>query len=168
MIDQARLKQLLDYDPETGEFRWRADVKHMYAGRVAGTEFKSTNAQTKYLRIKVDSVTYMAHRLAWLWANGSMPSDDIDHINGDGLDNRLSNIRVVTRNENLRNMPKQKSNTSGLTGIHWRARTQRWIAQINKKPGRRMHLYCGPDLFEAVCIRKSAELKLGYHANHGR
>jgi len=167
MIDQARLKELLDYDLETGALRWKSDAKHRFAGRMAGYEFKTPRAKTAYLRVRVGGELHLAHRLVWLWANGSMPPADIDHINGDGRDNRLSNLRAVSRTENLRNMPRYKTNTSGLPGVHWNDKKQRWVAQINKR-AKRTQLCASTDFFEAVCARKSAELRLGYHANHGR
>ena len=77
----------------------------------------------------VDGQTYQAHRLVWLYANGVLPKEDLDHINMDRADNRLLNLREATRSENKQNQQKAYSNNkSGLLGVS--KGKEGWIAQI--------------------------------------
>lgn len=170
-MTQNRLKELLHYDPETGVFTWLwndskpLQINKRDAGREAGNLHKSK--RNVYKRIHTDGGRYMAHRLAWLYVYGCWPDGEIDHIDGDGLNNRVDNLRAVSKTENLRNMPRYMNNTSGIVGVSWRASRQYWIAQMNIN-GKRKQVKSSKDFFEAVCARKSAENRLGYHVNHGR
>jgi hypothetical protein len=124
-LDIERLRDLLSFDQDTGVFRWRFDMKGpAKAGRVAGSLCPTTG----YLTIKVDGVRYMAHRLAWTYAFGVTPTNQIDHINGIRTDNRLSNLRDVPQAINSQNLRAAKHrNSSGMLGVskkrgRWRAR----------------------------------------------
>ena len=85
---------------------------------------------------------------------------EVDHINGDKLDNRRTNLRCVTHSQNHFNMPHRPDNTSGVKGVVWHRENRRWQAQIGLR-GRCIYLGNTLDFFEAVCLRKSAEVK--YH-----
>lgn len=183
-LTQCQLKQLLHYNSETGVFTWltrtpsdftgegqgairnanKWNSKH--AGKVAGALRKSAGRRTDYYRIRVLDVSYYAHRLAWLYVHGVYP-EQIDHINGDGLDNRIVNLRSVSHKTNHKNMPKQRNNTSGVTGVYWSTADQCWVSRI-KVNNETQNLGRSTDFFEAVCIRKSAENKHQFHTNHGR
>jgi hypothetical protein len=98
MLTAERLRELLDYDPETGRFIWRKDhptAKHIKAGSVAGTK----NGRG-YWVIGVAGAKYVAHRLAWLYVTGEWPAHLVDHENGDRLDNRFANLREATDSQN--------------------------------------------------------------------
>ncbi|MFU6990820.1 HNH endonuclease signature motif containing protein [Pseudomonas paraeruginosa] len=95
-----------------------------------------------------------------------MPDGIIDHIDGNTLNNRISNLRIVDRKENARNMSRSRSNTSGLMGVYWRKDLEVWRATI--RPGKFVSLPSDGTLFDAVCARKSAEIYYGFHENHGR
>lgn len=97
MITQEQLKELLDYDPDTGIFTWKVDRIAIGAGRKAGWL-----SPRGYIYITINSRRYLAHRLVWLYAHGFLPSE-LDHINRDASDNRLCNLRVVTGSQNNRN-----------------------------------------------------------------
>lgn len=162
-ITQERLKKLLDYDPLTGVFTWKVSKsKSIRIGRIAGfINFFG------YRMISIDNKQYREHRLAWLYIYGEFPQHGTDHVNHVRNDNRISNLRDVKQSENVRNAEMRKDNTSGITGVSWDKRDNKWHAQI-KVDRRSTCIYSGDDFFEACCRRKSAEIKYGYHENHGR
>lgn len=164
MITQQELKQLIHYDPETGDFTWKVNRGKAAPGKLAGHIcFKNTK---QYRIIGVNGRIDRAHRLAWLYMTGSWPTDEIDHINGDGTDNRWVNLRQVDRQENCRNMRIHNHNTSGVAGVSWRHQRSSWRAYI-MIDNKQKNLGHFTDFFEAVCARKSAENRLGFHSNHG-
>ena len=121
-LTQARLKELLDYDPETGVFTWleRSALPQWnarFAGTRAGAITSLRHRRSAYLQISVDRRLYLAHRLAWLWINGSWPDDQIDHRDCDGLNNRLGNIRTCTSRQNHGNTRTHRRNKAGLKGV---------------------------------------------------
>lgn len=165
MITQERLKELLHYDPNTGIFNWKIYRSHnAKAGDVAGCVHTCT-AGKSYIIISIDSKNYKAHRLAFLYVRGEFPNQ-VDHLNGDGADNRLCNLRPANSRINAKNHKLRHDNSSGLAGVYWVKNLGKWRAQITSKP--RIHLGYFYSLFEAACVRKSAEKEYGFHKNHGR
>lgn len=163
MITQERLKELLNYSPETGLFTWKVNKgSRGKVGAIAGNKNKITG----YVLIVIDTKSHLAHRLAFLYMAGSLPSIHTDHINGVRDDNKWDNLREVTAEQNHRNRRKHKSNTSGVTGIRWSKASNKWLAEIRFNYVLR-HLGLFTDRFDAICARKSAELRLGFHKNHG-
>ena len=124
---QERLKQLLNYDPETGVFVWKvAASNRVKVGGVAGAI-----SCEGYRRINIDGRSYYGHRLAWLHCFGRWPAKHVDHVNGVRDDNRLVNLREATDSENGQNRQKaQANNRSRLLGVYWNKRNERWVAQI--------------------------------------
>lgn len=125
MLTYERLRELLDYDPGTGIFRWHTGVNRM-GGKIAG----SPHYEWGYLRIKIDRRLYASHRLAWLYVYGSFPDAEIDHINRVVSDNRIANLRLATDHEQACNKSVYKNNRVGSKGIRhrqgmWEARIQR-------------------------------------------
>jgi len=165
MITQARLKEVLNYNPDTGLFTWRKrdcnKFNAKFAGKVAGT-----NKSCEYTRILIDGNIYKAHRLVWLYVHGEWPRKEIDHINHDPIDNRLANLRDVSHLVNGRNSSLKKNSKTGVSGVNWHSAKKRWQSRINAN-GKRVHLGDYLDFFDAVCARKSAELLYNYHPNHG-
>jgi hypothetical protein len=119
-ITQIRLKELLEYQPETGEFFWKVCRQCVPAGAKAG----SLHKQKGYVFIRADLKRYAAHRLAWLYVHGQWPKNDIDHINGIRSDNRISNLRDVTHATNLLNRTAAKGATCRQSGA-WEAASKR-------------------------------------------
>lgn len=76
----------------------------------------------------VDRQFYKAHRLAFLYMEGSFPRSDVDHINREPSDNRWANLRRATRSENNRNTRLYRNNTSGMRGVSWDKSKQKWVA----------------------------------------
>lgn len=127
----SRLNDLLLYDANSGNFIRKTSRGPAKAGRVAGTVTKYG-----YRIVTVDGQKYCAHRLVWLLHTGVWPSGDIDHIDGDKLNNRINNLRDVSRSVNQQNRNKILSNnTTGLLGVsyHKRAKSYRATIGLNKK-----------------------------------
>lgn len=118
---QARVRELLRYDPDTGSLTWRCNrgnkpVAGLPAGRRQGGG---------YIQITIDHFGYMAHRVAWLYMTGNWPGTDwrrdgIDHIDGDRTNNRWSNLRLATRSQNTANTPVRSYSRSGVKGVQLR------------------------------------------------
>lgn len=166
------LRQLLRYEPETGKLYWleRKDGSPgsaMFNTRFAGNEALTAPVGEKALCGSVNGGRYLAHRVIWALVHGEWPTGQIDHINGNPFDNRLSNLREVESFENQRNMKRPSHNTSGVCGVSWNAQHRKWQARIN---ARRKTVMLGvfSDFNEAVAARKQAEKEYGYHPNHGR
>ena len=151
-LTRDRLKELLDYDPETGEFVWRINVSNVKAGSVAGS-FNSYG----YIRIMVDGEKYLAHRLAWLYMRGYDPENQIDHLNGIRNDNRIENLREVSQSCNLQNTKVQSNNTSGFPGVCWHKQNRKWKAQIQIQ-GKKHHLGYHDTALDAALARYTEEV----------
>lgn len=113
MITHKELTSSLNYNPETGIFTWKIASGSASIGKVAG--FK-TNSQADYLSIRINGKSYLCHRLAWFYMKGCWPKGLIDHINGVKNDNRISNLREVTRGQNKTN--SVSSSNTGIKGVH--------------------------------------------------
>jgi len=123
-LTQARLREVLLYDPDTGVFTWRSTG----SGR---KEPVGTVNSGGHLRVQVDQRFYYLHRLAWFWVNGEWPSRTLDHINGDPTDNRIANLRDVTQQVNTQNARKAHCDSrSGVLGVTPSANGKRWRASI--------------------------------------
>lgn len=157
MITQEEMKKTLYYDPDTGLIT-RVNTR---------ITFKVGNLMPcGYLRIKVNGKLYLAHRLAWLYVYGSFPKGQIDHINGIRLDNRICNLRDVTKKENLVNKRIYANSKSGITGVHWHKQHKKWAVVICKD-NKTKHLGLFDNLEQARLCRKKADKDYGFHINHG-
>jgi len=160
-VDEVR--EAFDYDEETGDLIWKIKPSNRVSiGGVAGSYDKYG-----YRRLGYKSKNYFIHRLVWAYVHGKFPPNDIDHIDGNPANNKIGNLRAVSHEENLKNSKLNKNNTSGVAGVYWDKKTSKWMAHIGIS-GKKVHLGCFDDFFEACCARKSAESKYGYYPNHGR
>lgn len=131
-LTAERLRELLNYDPDTGVFTWRVVKNSAKPGDKTGYV-----RGFGYRMMKLDGIAYLAHRLAWLHVHGVWP-EIIDHINGDPADNRLCNLRDVSHQVNMQNKRKPCGGTaSGLLGVH--ANFGAWVARIGHN-GRAIHI----------------------------
>jgi hypothetical protein len=154
-LTQAELQEYLHYNPLTGVFIWlEALSRNMPPGDIAGT-----NNHRGYRIISIYGRKYQAHRLAWLYTHGTWPKDQIDHINGNGLDNRIANLREATAHQNSSNVKLPKDNTSHFRGVVWHRRVKKWQAQISVR-GVTKYLGCfpTPEAASAVYEAKATEI----------
>lgn len=170
MIDTARLRSALDYNPDTGVLTWASVNKHSSkrVGDVAGCVDKSGTGPN-YVVIWIDNKSYRAHRLAFQIVTGLVPVGEIDHRNGDGTDNRWCNLRDVPQSINQKNKRKMSNNTSGITGVSYSRTTRKWQAYVSID-GKMKHLGWFSNKEDAANARKqklSAIGGAGYTDRHG-
>lgn len=175
-ISSTYVVSLLRYDPADGAMYWKPrqahqvnqpDILDLWNRKYAGKRAGSLNSDG-YEVIRVGGNQFRTNRLVWELYHGPIPEGmQIDHINGDRRDNRAANLRAVTATENNRNMRLSHRNTSGLHGVVFLHRYNRFQATIvvDKK---HIHLGYHKTLIEAAAARKSAEFCHGFHQNHGR
>ncbi len=182
-LTYAEISKLLKYEPETGKFYWLPRPVEMFSGgafrggaeakaktwniRYAGKEAFTSLHNRGYIQAGLLGRGYLAHRVAWLLATGSWPTDQIDHINGNRADNRIINLREVSNLENAKNMTLSKRNKSGVCGVFWLNHINKWWASI-RVDGVRKNLGYFADFHDACEARKQAEQKHGFHPNHGK
>lgn len=186
LLTIALLQELLDYSPVTGEIKWLnhpAKPKSSVAGKIAGSATQRTARpaaeamQYRKIGIRLPGQPKIrlwipAHRIAWALHHGEWPGEFIDHIDGDGTNNRINNLRLATRSVNARNQHLHSSNTSGVCGVTWHQRSSKWQAQagvVNPETGVRncIHLGLHQTIFDAAAARKSYEGTNGYGPAHG-
>jgi hypothetical protein len=162
-MDCQRLREVLDYDSETGIFRWRpGTTRRSLIGLIAGC----INNQG-YRYISVDGKRYRAHRLAWFYVNGRWPEAQLDHLNRRRDDNRIANLRPATQQQNNGNYGLSRHNTSGFKGVHYFRKCGKWQAVITVA-NKSVHLGLFPTAegAHAAYLRKAAEI-FGEFANGG-
>lgn len=177
-MNKERILQLLDYDRDTGKLLWKkdrlpSDFKSMqyyntYMSRWAGKEAGGIRDENglKYIRIRLDYKLYYAHRLVWIIETGEEPQQVIDHIDGNGLNNHISNLRDVSMQENSKNTKLNSNNTSGTNGVMWSKITNKWNASYSYKDEEGKYRGKSLGYFEnkedAIKARKAWELENGY------
>ena len=154
-LTSSRLKEALNYDPETGTFTWKETRRGLRIGDVAGCL-----AKHGYIFIRVDKNLYTAHRLAWLYVYGEWPNGNIDHINRNRSDNRISNLRSASQAENCQNKHLRSDNKSGYAGVYWCKNAQKWRAYIGAD-GKRISLGYFHEKGDAVVAQSDAKAR--YH-----
>lgn len=179
LVTPFLIRQLLDYDPSSGKLTWKKRTLEsdprgkstkrsvaVFNARYAGTEAFAYIGANGYKQGPILKEQHTAHRAAWAHFHGVWP-DKIDHINGKRDDNRLANLRSVTKSENSRNACTPSTNTSGILGVSWHKQCAKWNAYI-KIDGKRKSLGLYSALEDAAEARRMANVVYGFHPNHGR
>lgn len=159
ILDIARLRALLAYDPETGIFTWLVNRgPNQTAGKPAGSP-----DEDGYLRIGIDRRRYRSHRLAWFYVHGEWPAMEIDHWDTDRTNNRIGNLRQATRTmnqENIRRSPAKKSNLP--MGVVKLANEKNFRAQISVQGKKRaLGFFPTPDEAHAAYLTAKRVLHAG-------
>jgi hypothetical protein len=161
-LSAERLRAVLHYNRKTGVFRWKLFRKGRCAvGSIAGCE------DARYRKITIDGVSYLAHRLAWLYVYGEWPPDELDHKDRKGVKNSICNLRPASHYKNCCNRRRPCHSTSGYKGVNFRPRQRKWISRITVR-GKRLFLGLhdtAEEAYEAYC-RKAIDLH-GEFANLG-
>lgn len=178
--EPSELAKFYLYCPHTGDITWKPRVAGMTFGNrvVSARGARQSNGKcagksalydhvSGYKAVAVMGVAFLAHRVAWALHYGTWPDGWMDHINGIRTDNRILNLRVVDPSENSRNSALSSLNKTGVPGVFYGARTNRWKAYINVNR-RRVELGSHSTLESAVSARRAAEREFGFHPNHGR
>ena len=169
----AYLRTCLDYDPRTGEFRWKerplehfvdAVAREKWNTRWVGKQPGSIN-RDGYRLIRVARAVFVAHRIAWLLERGDPIPAEIDHRDGNPDNNRIDNLRAATRADNLANNRTRRDSQTGVKGVYpLRGGYVVWIRR-NKT---RYYLGRYRTLEEAAAVRREAAERLhGEFARHG-
>jgi hypothetical protein len=158
------LHEKFEYCPITGNLRWRVSTGKASVGKIAGCKIRIE--RNEYLKITINKVQSYAHRIVWAMVNGYWPIG-VDHQDGNGLNNRIHNLREATDVENGHNRSRAVTNTSGTSGVVWIKQTGKWRAGI--KVNQVYHsLGSFVNIEDAIKVRKEAEVRFGFHPNHDR
>lgn len=143
--------EAFEYEPSTGIVRHRRGKR---AGEPVGSIWSKRGVQ--YLDVRFRTRMFAVHRLAWVLMYARWPDGEIDHIDRDGLNNRLDNLRDVPRMINLRNKRLHRRNTIGVAGVTWDTRRSKYRVKIGRK-------WVGSfaDLDVAIEMRRAAEIAAG-------
>lgn len=147
-----------------GFLYWKKSCDYrVKVGDVAGFEHSSG-----YVAVSVDSKLKLAHRVIWEMLRGEIPQNmEIDHIDKCRKNNKIENLRLVSRDENLKNKGMYKCNKSGVTGFIFNKQNSKWAANIRVN-GKLKHLGYYADFEDACKARYSAEKFYGFSPSHGK
>lgn len=175
-VTAEMIREFVSYDPETGLFKWLPRDRKWFARQCSFTSwngqfsgkpaFRSVDSEG-YLTGNIFHLAFKAHRVAFAHFHGRWPKHSIDHKNGNRSDNRIENLRDVSRSLNMRNRRLSANNTSGVNGVYWHKSIKRWVAYINTDEGSKT-IGSFVDKDDAVAARRKAEKLNSYHPNHGR
>ena len=161
------LAEYLRYNPETGHLTWiKKPSKTTQLNSRAGSYVTTTG----YRSISIFGKSYPEHHVAWRMYHGTWATDQLDHINQDRSDNRIINLRQVTKAENARNRSRRNASRVDEVGIWYNRRTKKYVAEITMTIDgvkRKVFQRTFDDVEEAIKARKAKSLELGFHANHG-
>lgn len=164
----------ISYNPLTGEMIWVPKIGTDQETRRWNSRYAMNRAgcldERGYVRVVVrlhgKKKTIRAHQLAWFISYGKLPDGEIDHINHIRHDNRLSNLRDVSRSLNQRNKPMMRNNTSGFVGVTRSRRREKWEA-FGRDDGKRVYLGLYDSAEQAAQVAKDFRKSRGYTETHG-
>ena len=173
------LRQLLDYNPETGLLFWKIRPRNYFSGSRAEAEFKRWNGRyankqafttldsSGYYQGHIFGRAYLAHIIIWAIQTGEWPTFPVDHKDTNRTNNKYVNLRPSSTSLNAKNRRKDPRNKSGVTGVNWYKPSNKWRAQavIN---GKNTHLGLFTNLADAAEARNIIERQLGYDPSHGK
>lgn len=167
------LRQLLRYEPDTGKLFWLPRPVEMFSSPGSCLSWNSKHSGREALTAKSHNYRHggilgrlcPAHRVIWALQTGQWPTDEIDHINGNGMDNSWRNLRRATRSQNEMNKGLRSNNRSGFKGVSWHAARNKWLAQIKAGgKARVLGYFADPSEAAAAYARASAAI----HGPFGR
>lgn len=168
------LRQLLDYDPATGKLYWKPRPFDMFATprsfgiwntRFAGKEAFTAIKGSGYLHGKIFGRLHLAHRVIWAISTGAWPINQIDHRDGDRLNNAIENLRESNHSQNMHNQSNRVTNKSGYKGVSWDKKGNKFRAQISVN-SKKIHLGCyetAEEAYLAYCVAADK-----YHGDFAR
>lgn len=154
-INITRLKNVLDYDPSTGSFRWNENAIKQVAGKPAGTIVNSPKYGA-YRTIKFEQQLYLASHIAFCLVTGELPVDSVIHLDGDKLNNKWTNLKQVLR---FNRCVVQQNNTSGHSGVSFDKTNYFWRANVGFR-GKKIRLGWFKSKEDAIAARKDAEFQI--------
>ncbi len=174
------LSECFSYDPITGCLAWKERPRSHFrtergwktflsqrAGKFAGCRSASAEGHV-YLKVRADKKLHLCHRIIWLMTHRAIPEGlEVDHIDGDGTNNRLENLRLVSSSENKKNRSLTSRNKSGFHGVYWNDRLGLWIAQA-WSDGKYLGSTSHANIEDAARSRVEMQQGHGFHENHGR
>lgn len=163
-LTQELIAKVLKYDALSGTLIWISNLhsKRVVPNSRAGSLVKSTG----YRNISLFCRTYLEHQLIWFICNGVWPKGQIDHINQIRDDNRIVNLRDVSKADNARNRSRNPNSKLGEHGIWFNMRTNKYVAEITLN-GKKVYQKSFDDIDVAINERRIKSLELGFHTNHG-
>lgn len=177
MPSQERLQKLFDYDQLSGSLRWKHRPAEDFKTTPAFLMWNKQNCgaivgwvnSAGYMELRIDNASFRAHRVIWVYFNGddaNFHKLQIDHIDHDRSNNRIENLRVVDRTQNMQNASMRSNNKSGHIGVHWHSIGKKWKAEIRLN-GKAKHLGLFANIQDAIEARVAANVEFGFHPNHG-
>ncbi len=175
-ITQQFLRSIFEYSELTGKLIWKKRPRDHFKTdgawkafntRYHGKEFGYVYSKGSvfYRQGEINGNPYQTHRLIFLYAHGVLPQQ-VDHIDHNGLNNTLLNLRATNSQGNGRNRPTNKNNKSGVTGVSWMKKLKKWRSYITVD-NKQINLGTFDSLEAAKMTRKAAEIEYGFHPNHG-
>ena len=152
-LTQEEVKRIFKYDRKTG-----ALVRRFSVGKAVAGTHSTCKDRDGYIVIGINKKLYRAHRVVWLYFHGQWPNNDCDHINRIKDDNRIQNLRDITRSQNKQNQLVTRVSKSGIKGVCWVAKIGRWQAEITHQ-GKSYILGRFVDIEDAAKAYKAAAKK---------
>lgn len=150
--DYARMAAVFQYCPETGEVWSKVQRGPFPPGRKVGGVFQPRKG-TPYLRMRFDGHNFLLHRVAWLLMTGEWPRGEVDHADGNGLNNVWANLRLASRSEQCRNVKAASTNATGVVGVSFHRATEKYMAR-GRSGGKEVYLGLFPTIAEAARASK--------------